>query len=139
MLSLNKDNLLYFSSDADNPEGELDAFGCKIFDNSISTPVKLKRSLNIEKEDFTFNIDDERNLGHSATNKQEVKELDNIYTSIDSSPINIECYQEISGVVRNIDTQELLSNVQLMLFDSNDKELLSSLSHETDASFGFKQ
>ncbi len=136
---INKDNLLYFSSDVDNAEGDLDAYGCKIFDNTISTPVKLKRSVNIEKNDFTFNIDDEKNLGLSTSKKQGVQELDNIYTLIDSSPINIECYQEISGVVRNIDTQELLPKVQLILFDSNDKELLSSLSHETDASFGFKQ
>ncbi len=110
---IDKENLLYFLSDVSNKRHDLDVFGCKIFDNTISTPVKLKGSVNFEKDDF--------------------------YTFIDSSPITMECEQEISGIVKNADTQELLPNVQIMLFDKNDKKLFSFLSNEKDASFSFNQ
>ena len=110
---MDKDNLLYFSSDVRNKKGDMDVFTSKIFDNTVSTPVKLIGPVNIEKNDY--------------------------YAFIDSSPINIECKQEISGIVKNVDTQELLPNVQIMLFDNNDKKLLSIQSNEMDASFSFKQ
>jgi len=110
---MDKDNLLYFSSDVRNKKGDMDVFTSKIFDNTVSAPVKLTGPVNIEKNDY--------------------------YAFIDSSPINIECKQEISGIVKNVDTQELLPNVQIMLFDKNDKKLLSFQSNEMDASFSFKQ
>ena len=136
---IDKDNLLLFSSDVRNKQGDLDVFACKIFDNTISTPVKLKGSVNIEKDDFAYNIDNEKLVGYFSSNRLVGKEVDDIYALIDSSPLNIECEQEISGIVKNVDTQELLPNVQIMLLDENDKEVLSFLSNETDATFSFKQ
>ena len=133
---IDKDNLLYFSSDVHNKKGELDVFGCKIFDNTISTPVKLIGSVNIEKAKLAYNIDNKENF---SSNRQAIKEVDDIYALIDSSPINIDCQQEILGIVKNVDTQELLPNVKIMLFDRNDKEILSSISNEMDASFSFMQ
>ncbi len=136
---MDRDNLLLFSSDVYNGRGELDVFASKVFDNTLSTPVKLKGSVNIEKDDFAYNIDDEKHIEYFLSNRQVGKGIDDIYAFIDSSPINIECQQEISGVVKNVDTHELLPNVQIMLFDKNDKKLLSFLSNEMDASFSFKQ
>jgi len=136
---IDKDNLLYFSSDISNKQGELDVFASKIFDNTVSTPVKLKGPLNIEKDDFVYNNDDEKYIEYFSSNRQVGKGVEDIYAFIDSSPINIECQQEISGIVKNVATQELLPNVQIMLFDKNDKKLLSFLTNETDASFSFKQ
>jgi hypothetical protein len=136
---IDNENLLYFSSDVRNKRGDLDVFGCKIFDNTISTPVKLKGPVNFEKDDFTYNFDDETPIEQFSSNKQAGKGVDDIYAFVDSSPINIECQQEISGIVKNVDTHELLTNVQIMLFDKNDKKLSSFLSNEMDASFSFRQ
>jgi len=136
---VDKDNLLLYSSDVSNKRGDLDVFACKIFDNTISTPVKLKGSVNIEKNVFAYNIDHERHVEYLSSNRLLGKEVDDIYAFIDSSPLNIECQQVISGIVKNVDTQELLTNVQIMLLDENNKEVLSFLSNETDATFSFKQ
>jgi sporulation related protein/WD40 repeat protein len=136
---IDKDNLLYFSSDVSNQRGDLDVFACKIFDNTISTPVKLKGPVNIDKDGFAYNIDDEKYTGYFSSNKLEGKGVEDIYAFIDSSPINTECQQEISGIVKNVATQELLPNVQIMLFDKNDKKIVSFLSNEMDASFSFRQ
>ncbi len=108
-------NVLYFSSDVSNEGRELDVFACKIFDNTISRPIKLGASVNGEKGN------------------------DYRYAFASSPSIEFECQQEISGFVKNIDTHELLPGVQMILFDKNDKELQSFLSGETDASFSFRQ
>lgn len=136
---IDKDNLLYFSSDVSNKKGELDVFASKIFDNTVSTPIKLKGPLNIEKDDFVYNFDDEKYIEYFSSNRQVGKGVDDIYAFIDSSPINIECQQEILGIVKNVATNEILANVQIILFDRYDKKILSFLSNETDASFSFKQ
>ena len=136
---IDKDNLLLFSSDVTNKHGELDVFVSRIFDNSVSTPLKLKGGLNIDKDDLVFNIDDESKKVNFSSIKQAGKGVEDIYAFVDASLIKIECQQEISGIVKNFDTQELLPNVQIMLFDENEKELGSFLSSETDASFSFTQ
>ena len=111
---IDRDNVLYFSSDVYNGRGELDVFASKIFDNTISTPIKLDVPENRGKDSY-------------------------IYAFTASSKIDFECQQEISGIVKNLDTNILLPDVQIILFDNNDKRLLSLLSDETDATFSFKQ
>lgn len=136
---INKDNLLVFSSDAFNKEGNLDVFASKIFDNTMSTPLKLMGSLNVEYDDFTYNIDDKEHLRYFSTNNLSGKKVDEMYALIETSPININCFQEITGVVKNIDTNELLSNVEIKLFDNNNIEMISLVSNEMDGSFSFNQ
>lgn len=126
---IDEENLLLFSSDVQNESGDLDVFASKIFNHSVSTPIKLKGNLNIQKDNSVSSIDDAK----------EGKGVADFYASIDVSSIEIDCQQEISGIVKDSDNKELLPNVQIMLFDNNDNKLLSFLSDETDASFSFKQ
>lgn len=137
---IDKGNVLYFSSDVYNGRGDLDVFVCKIFDNTISAPIKLGASMNGGKDYLTYYMTEEKYRGYFSTIRQTGDKGDDyIYASTPSSPVDFECQQEISGVVKNVDTHELLPNVQIMLFDNNDKKLGSFLSNETDASFTFKQ
>lgn len=135
---INKENLLYFSSDRSNAKGDLDVFACKIFDNTISKPIKLKGTFNIIKDNLSYNLENKNHSGYILSSNQAGKEVDDIYAFIDSSKIDFKCYQEITGVVKNGITNELLPNVQIMLFDNNNK-MTSFLSGETDASFSFEQ
>ncbi len=137
---IDKENILYFSSDVYNGRGDLDVFVCKIFDNTISTPIKLGATVKGGKDNITYHMTEEKYRGYFSTIRQTGNTADDyIYTSTASSQVNFECQQEISGIVKNVDTYELLPNVQIMLFDNNDKKLGSFLSNETDASFTFKQ
>ena len=136
---INEANLLYFSSDVQNKKGDLDVFASKIFDNTVSKPVKLKGAIDIEKTDFTYDIYKNEEMNSFSSKEQPGKGVEEIYASIDASGLNIDCQQQISGIVRNGDTQELLTNVKIMLYDDKDQVLSSFLSDETDASFSFEQ
>ncbi len=136
---INRDNILYFSSDVQNKKGDLDVFASKIFDNSLSIPVKLEENLNIEKTDFTYDIYENQEMNTFSFKEQSGKGVEEIYAAIDPSELNIDCQQEISGIVKNADTQELLRNVKITLYGDNEEVLSSFLSNESDASFSFKQ
>ena len=136
---IGKDNVLYFSSDGIPGYGELDVFASKIFDNTQSTPINLEAPVNSDKDDFAYIIDDGKHKGYFSSNREGGKGDDDIYAFTASPPIHIECQQEITGVVKNIDTQQLIPNVQIMLFDENGIKLQSFLSDENDASFSFMQ
>ena len=136
---MDKDNILYFSSDIRNKKGDLDVFATRIFDNSMSTPVKLAGNMNMEKTDFSYDIYENEELNSFSFKEQSGKGVEEIYATIDVSSLNIDCQQEISGIVKNADTQELLRNVKITLYDANEEVLSSFLSNESDASFSFKQ
>lgn len=125
---INTDNVMFFSSDLYNRQGELDVFVCKIFENTISTPIKLNVPEIGEKD--TEPIVSVKRVGKGA---------EDIYAFAASIPVDFECQQEISGFVKNSETQELLPNVEIVLYDDNNKKLQSFLSGESDGSFSFKQ
>lgn len=136
---INQDNILYFSSDIQNKKGDLDVFASKIFDNSITTPVKLAVNMNTEKTDFTYDIYENEELNSFSFKEQSGKGVEELYATIDATDLKFNCQQKISGIVKNADTQELLSNVKITLYDANEEVLSSILSNESDASFSFKQ
>ena len=136
---IGRDNVLYFSSDGYPGYGELDVYASKIFDNSVSTPLNLEEPVNSKMDDFAYIIDDTKNRGYFSSNREGGKGDDDIYSFTASPPIYIECQQEITGVVKNLNTQELIPNVTIFLFDESGKKLQTFISNENDASFNFKQ
>lgn len=136
---IGKDNVLYFSSDGYPGYGELDVYASKIFDNTVSEPMNLEEPVNSPMDDFAYIIDDTKNKGYFSSNRDGGRGDDDIYSFTASPPINIECQQVITGVVRNIDTQELIPNVKIMLFDEQGQKLQTFMSKESDASFSFDQ
>ncbi len=136
---VDKSNLLYYSSDISNKKGDLDVFVSKIFDNTVSTPLKTKGQLNIVKDEIANIIDDGKNIGYFSSNKQVVNKISDLYTIVDPSLLHINCEQEIFGIVKNVDTHEILPNVKIILFNKNNIKVSSLTSNEKDASFSFKQ
>jgi len=136
---IDKDNVLFFASDAHNKQGNLDVFVCKIFDNTISTPMKLKVPLNMGKEATASTTYNDDNSEYFTSNKQVGKGSDDIYAFAASIPIIVACEQEVSGIVRDYDTEELLPGMELILFDEDEKRLASFRSNKKDATFSFKQ
>jgi len=136
---IGEDNVLYFSSDGYPGYGELDVYASKVFDNTVSAPMNLEEPVNSPMDDFAYIIDDTKNKGYFSSNREGGRGDDDIYSFTASPPIYIECQQEITGVVRNIDTQELIPNVKIMLFDEQGQKLKTFISKESDASFSFDQ
>lgn len=136
---IGKDNVLYFSSDGHEGMGELDVYASKIFDNTVSDPINLEAPVNSVSDDFAYIIDDHKHKGYFSSNREGGKGDDDIYSFTASPPIYIECQQEITGIVKNIDTQELIPNMTIVLFDEAGEKLQSFISNEQDASFAFDQ
>jgi len=131
------DNILYFSSNGYPGYGELDVFASKIFDTTVSEPINLESPVNSEKDDFAYIIDDSKNKGYFSSNRKGGKGDDDIYSFTAAPPINIACEQVITGVVKDINTQEILPNALIVLFDEQGNELQSVISNVNDASFDF--
>ena len=136
---IGKDNVLYYASDGFKGLGELDVYASKIFDNTVSDPINLESPVNSVSDDFAYIIDDHKHKGYFSSNRAGGKGDDDIYSFTASPPIYIECQQEITGVVRNIDTQELIPNVTIILFDEAGEKLESFMSNDDEASFSFSQ
>ena len=136
---IGSDNVLYFSSDGYPGYGELDVYASKIFDTTVSEPINLEEPVNSEHDDFAYIIDDHKNRGYFSSNRAGGHGDDDIYSFVASPPIYIECQQEIRGVARDIDTQELVPDVLIVLFDAQGKELQSFVSSIDDGSFSFEQ
>ena len=136
---INQDNVMYFSSDVSNKKGDLDVFVSKIFDNTMSAPIKLEATVNAEKLDFQVPAVNEKENEPFLSDVQAGKRVEDLYAFAASIPVTFECQQEISGTVRNMDTQELLPNVEIILYDGNNNQLQSLLSGAGDATFSFKQ
>jgi len=136
---ISDENILYFSSDGYLGNGELDVYASKIFDNTVSEPISLGTPINSEKDDFAYIIDDAKHIGYFSSNREGGQGDDDIYSFVVSPPLYIECNQVISGVTKDIDTQELLPGVLVQLFDEQGNELDSFLSKLSDATFSFEQ
>lgn len=136
---LSQENFLYFASDAENKWGELDPFASKIFDTTVSKRIKLEGPLNVVEDDFDFSIDDEDQLMGLPPVAEAEKGVGEVYSLVDDIVLEVDCDQMVSGVVRDMTTQELLPNVELVLFDKEDNKIQATSSDASDASFNFEQ
>ena len=134
--SIDKNNVLYFSSNGHEGYGNLDIFVSKIYDNSESTPLNLGEPLNSPKDDFAYILRNEQ-MGYFSSNRKEGKGDDDIYSFRVDEKIFIECLQTINGIVRNNETKELLPGALIAILDSDGKQLQITAADEVDATYTF--
>ena len=108
------DNILYFSSNGWTGFGGLDVFYVDLDKNE--GPNNMGNPVNTEKDDFAFTFNKEKNIGHLSSNRSGV---DNIYDAI---PI---CKSEMSIIIKNAKTTEVLANSKVIFRDEN-KNILST-------------
>ena len=135
---ISDDNILYFSSNGLPGYGELDVYASKIFDNTVAVPINLEDPVNSKKDDFAYIIDDTKLRGFFSSNRKGGKGDDDIYTFTANPGIYFECNQEISGIARDKDSQELLPGTTIVLLDAEGKELATKIVNEVDATFSFE-
>ena len=135
---ISDENILYFSSNGLPGYGELDVYASKIFDNTVAVPINLEDPVNSKKDDFAYIIDDSKLKGFFSSNRKGGKGDDDIYTFTADPGIYFECNQEISGIAKDKDTQELLPGTTIILFDAEGKELATKTVSDEDASFSFE-
>lgn len=121
---ITKNNKLYFSSDShEGGLGGLDVYSLD-FNNPTGKPVHLDAPINGLNDDFAFVIDSNGDRGYFASNRLQGQNNHDIY-SVFVEKTEVECLQEIAGVVKDIDTKEAIANATITLYDKNFKELES--------------
>ena len=112
-------NILYFASDNRKEGlGGLDIFAVRIFDNgALSQVLHLGFPINTEYDDFALTLDNDIDEGYFSSNRKNGKGDDDIYHFTASPPLNIECEQPLTGIVKNNKTNKIIKGATIQLID----------------------
>lgn len=112
------DNELYFASDGRPGLGGLDIFAVRIKANGTFDEVlNVGEPVNSKQDDFAFSIDSKIRNGFFSSNRDSGQGLDDIYRFTETR--RLICEQNLTGTVTDAESNELLANTSLTLF--NDK------------------
>lgn len=113
---ISDDNELYFASDGRPGLGGLDVYVSKINkDGSYEEVQNLGEPINSKQDDFAFIINSKNRNGFFSSNRDNGHGLDDIYRFTEFRKLI--CEQELSGTITDAETNEVLPNVSLILFD----------------------
>jgi outer membrane protein OmpA-like peptidoglycan-associated protein len=129
-----KDSTFYFSSEGFVNLGLLDIYKSNYLKDSNAQPENLGAPVNSSQDDFAFYIDpsNENNRSYFSSNRPGGKGSDDIYSSI-----FYECKQEVKGIARDKQTNELLSNVTVELISESGK-IVSTITTDKNGEYSFE-
>lgn len=134
---ITKDNVLYYSSDGFPGLGGLDIFAVKFFDDgTTSKPINVGKPANSPDDDFCFIMDSDTHIGFLSSNRPGGKGKDDIYSFLETKPLKFGCQKIIKGIVKDAQTQEIISDGLVSLSDRTMK-LVSSQKSKQDGTFQF--
>jgi len=112
------DNELYFATDGRPGLGGLDVFVTKINNDGTFDEVQnIGEPINSKKDDFAFIINSKNRNGFFSSNRENGQGLDDVYRFRETR--RLICEQELTGTVTDSETNQILANVTLILFDEN--------------------
>ena len=127
--------LLYFSSDRIGGMGGLDIYMVPTADLFMD-PTNLGAPLNSKYDDFSFIINGKTRKGFFTSNRPQGKGGDDIYSFVQEDAIK-SCSQTIEGIVRDIETEAIIKNAIVNIFDEEGK-WLNRFSTAGDGKFKIK-
>ena len=134
---ITKDNELYFASDGHQGLGGLDVFITKIkSDGTIGKIVNLGAPINGPMDDFAFIIDNTTRKGYFSSNRAGGKGKDDIYSFIENKPLILDCESELTGIVTDRETGNILPGSLVFLFDEK-FNLVSKMTADDRAAYKF--
>lgn len=110
------DNELYFASDGRPGLGGLDIFATRIKANETYDDVlNVGEPVNSKQDDFAFSIDSRSRSGYFSSNRESSLGLDDIYRFTETR--RLICEQNLSGTVTDAESNAVLANTTLTLFN----------------------
>lgn len=110
----NDGSILYFASDGHQGMGGLDIFMSKSLNGGpFAKPLNLGETINSNMDDFSYVVDEKKNLGYISSNR---KMGDALYSFTRTE--NQERFV-VEGDVRDKNTQDLLPGTLVSLYDEN--------------------
>ena len=108
------ENLLYFSSNGHIGLGSLDVFESKITEKGYQLPENLGTPINSPKDDFSFILNKEKEIGYLSSNREGGKGDDDVYSFV----IHTKCESFLEGFVYDKHTQEIIVGANIHLIDT---------------------
>lgn len=121
---VSENNELYFSSDGHFGLGGLDVFYVKIKDDGFGNLLNVGEPINSNADDFAFGINDRTRRGFISSNRSETVGAfvyDNIYSFLETAPIQDMYMASITGFVTDKQTGLPLVNTRIILTDTAGK------------------
>lgn len=126
---ISTDNELYFATDGRPGLGGLDVFVSKINkDDSFDEVQNLGEPINSKQDDFAFIINSKNRNGFFSSNRENGQGFDDVYRFTETR--RLICEQELSGIITDSETNEILSDVTLILFDETRQNALQVVSDQ---------
>ena len=134
---INEEGDLYYSSSGYPGLGGLDIYVIEDFENTYASKSTLVaqnigKPFNSSQDDFGYYENVATQEGFFTSNREGGKGDDDIYSF--AIP---ECKQLIEGVVKDVDTQDLLVGSKVILFDATGREIASKIVGD-DAQYSFE-
>lgn len=115
---ISADNELYFSSDGRPGLGGLDVYVTKINeDGTLDEIQNIGQPINSKQDDFAFTIDSKNRNGFFSSNRENALGMDNIYRFTETK--KLVCEQELAGIITDAESNEIIANASIILFDEN--------------------
>lgn len=131
-----KGEVLYLASDGHPGLGGLDIFATDIQNNANDNVIfNVGEPVNSQMDDFTFIFDEETRKGFFASNRPQGLGADDIYGFVENEPLQMKCFQDISGTVRDKITNDPLVGATVKVIDENNEEILATI---TDSNGNYK-
>lgn len=123
-------DVLYFASDGHPGLGGLDVFATKIAYNDYSNEVKnVGKPLNSSFDDFALIINEGDTSGYFSSNRDTGMGYDDIYAFTENRPLNFNCEQMVTGVVRDKITNALLAGVTIKVINEQNEEVTDAITN----------
>jgi outer membrane protein OmpA-like peptidoglycan-associated protein len=122
---------IYFASDTHAGLGGLDIFVSKInSDGTYGEVQNVGTDVNSPKDDFAYLINTKSRIGFFSSNRDGGKGYDDIYQFLETKKLIPKCKPELNGIIREIDTHEIVSNAEVILLDDLHKIIATTESDE---------
>jgi len=126
---------LFYASDGHSGLGGLDIFTSDI-NGTVTSTTNVGKPLNSSKDDFGLILNDDSGLGYFASNRSGGLGNDDIY-AVKREIIEIPpCFQSITGVTRDVKTNEIIPGATVEL-KSLDNEVLGTQVSDAQGNFSF--
>jgi len=125
---ITNEEILYFSSDGHPGLGGLDVFASKIKRQDFTGNVmNVGEPVNSNSDDFTFIFNEEIKEGYFASNRENGLGADDIYALMEKEPLVFECFQKVTGTVRDKISNEVLVGATVKVINEENEEILATI------------
>lgn len=127
-------NMLYFSSNGhEGGLGNLDVYASQIINDQPSDPIHLDAPINSINDDFAYILNKNNDAGYFSSNRLQGQNNDDIYSFILEEIKPEKCIQEIAGIVKDKESQEILNDAAMTLFDEEGNKIKQIVTDQNGA------